>query len=797
MTDSTAATPAAIQGFVLQATYRVQHGVPVVYIFGRLASGDAFVIRDNRQRPHFFVPRTSLSDPALSRLRGVNVTEVEKRSFAGELLAKVEVGIPSDAPAVRDALHGAQIPTYEADVRFAMRYLIDRGIKCGLEIVPTTEPQQPREGYWVFDNPEVLPADSTPQPRVLSFDIETEGRSDKLLAISCYGLGVDEVVVVDRRGREMPANALGVPTEKDALHYFAELIHKLDVDVLTGWNVIDFDLSVLQKVADRVRYDFTLGREQGRMRIRPAEGYFGSGSATIPGRLVLDGMDLVRGAFVRMDDYSLDGIATAVLGEGKTLGQTQAEDLAHLDKVGQILHTYAHDLPRFCEYARTDARLALEIVEELDLIQLAFARSKLTGMTADRVAASIASFDFLYLSALQPMGLAAPSVAQPGNMERVAQGGGAVFEPEAGIHSNVWVCDFKSLYPSIIRTFNIDPLGYVLAEQGADAIRTVDDTAFAAQAGILPAMLDTLFPQRAEAKARGDGVASQAIKILMNSFYGVLGTPACRFYNPHIANAITSQGRYFLSWSRDWFAARGYEVLYGDTDSVFVASGLDDSEAAHSQIGDIINAFNTDIATHIRERFGVESQLEMEYEKLYAKLFLARTRGGSQGARKRYAGLRHGAEEVEFVGMEVVRRDWTDLAKNAQKNLITRLFQGEDVSAYLEQTVKALRAGELDDQLVYRKGLRKAVDTYTTNVPPHVQAVKKAQAGQKAGEPPPRVVRYVITDQGPELVDERRGKLDLEHYLERQLKPVAEPILDVMNLEFAKVIGDDRQTSLF
>ena len=87
-------------------------------------------------------------------------------------------------------------------------------------------------------------------------------------------------------------------------------------------------------------------------------------------------------------------------------------------------------------------------------------------------------------------------------------------------------------------------------------------------------MLDELFPRREAAKKAGDDVASNAIKILMNSFYGVLGTPACRFYNPALANSITGTGREMLLWSKAWFEAAGFQVLYGDTDSLFVESGV-------------------------------------------------------------------------------------------------------------------------------------------------------------------------------------------------------------------------------
>src|SRR5262249_21584839 len=158
-------------------------------------------------------------------------------------------------------------------------------------------------------------------------------------------------------------------------------IAELDPDVLTGWNIVDFDLSALQRIALRVRHPFNLGREPGALRTTKAEGYFGSGSAFIPGRLALDGIDLLRGAFIRMDDYSLDRVAGEVLGEGRALAGS-----AH-GRTDEILQTYRHDLAAFALYARTDARLALQIVERLKLVPLAFARSQLSGMTPDRVAA--------------------------------------------------------------------------------------------------------------------------------------------------------------------------------------------------------------------------------------------------------------------------------------------------------------------------------------------------------------------------------------------------------------------------
>ena len=426
-------------------------------------------------------------------------------------------------------------------------------------------------------------------------------------------------------------------------------------------------------------------------------------------------------------------------------------------------------------------------------MQLAFARSKLTGMTPDRVAASIASFDFLYLSELERLKIVAPSVRSSDARVHAAQQGGHVLEPLAGMHRNVWVFDFKSLYPSIIRTFNIDPLSYVAEPQPGAALIEMPGGACRRSPAILPRMLDELFPRREAAKRAGDNVAGHAIKILMNSFYGVLGTPACRFYNPALANSITGMGKEMLLWSKAWFEAAGFQVLYGDTDSLFVHSGTDDPERAAARGPQLAAALSKELAAYIEQRWTVPSKLELKFEKLYLKLFLPRARHSTRGASKRYAGLRHGGslETVEFVGMEVVRRDWTALAKQVQRELYQRLFTDQAVDTYLADIVRRLRSGELDDDLVYRKNLRKDADDYTATTPPHVAAARKST--QSNG----RLVSYVITTAGPEPVGNVEHPLDREHYVTKQVRPVAEPVLETLGLDFEQVIGDSRQFDMY
>jgi len=777
-------SPMRVRGLILQASYRIHASVVVVHLYGRLDTGATFLVRDHRQRPHFYI---GAPDAARAKtLVPIEPAATDQFTFGGVAVCRVEVDAPPDVPALRDRLHAAGIDTYEADVRFATRFLIDRNIKGSCEIDGDATVGTSID--WIFDDPTVTPADVDILPSVLSFDIETDSKATQLLAISLYGCGADEVLIVDPEARSMPEKSIGYANERAVIDAFCKRVIELDPDVLTGWNVVDFDLSVLARIAQRVQHPFELGRDPGALRIRPARGYFGSGSASIPGRLVLDGIDLLRGAFVRMDEYSLDAVAREVLGEGKAL-----EGDVH-DRAGEIMQRYQNDLPGFALYARTDARLALEIIQKLNLIALAVARSKLTGMTPDRVAASIASFDFLYLAELNKRRIVAPSVKSEDARVFAAQAGGHVLEPITGIHANVWVFDFKSLYPSIIRTFNIDPLAYVAeASRQADLIVVESQARFRREAAILPQLLDDLFPRREAAKRAGDSVASHAIKILMNSFYGVLGTPACRFYNPALSNAITGQGRHFLLWSKQWFENAGFTVLYGDTDSLFVQSGTNDRAQAAREGASLAEQLNRDVREYIVARWRVESRLELEFEKLYVKLFLPSVRHGSAGARKRYAGIVHGADpsNIEFVGMEVVRRDWTELAKLVQRELYLRLFSGRPVDQYLADVVEQVRRGELDHTLVYRKGLRKDIREYTASTPPHVAAARKSLNA------PGRLIAYLMTTAGPEPLDNLTHPPDRLHYVTKQIKPVAEPVLGALGLDFDQVIGDDRQIGLF
>ncbi len=759
-------------GFLLHPTYRIESGKPAVYLFGKLETGETFAVRDRRSRPHFFL-RAADGARARALLRPGIVSEATNLvTMAGEPVARLVVPTPADAPPVRDSLHAAGIPTFEADIPFATRFLIDHGLRGSFGIEGASRPGRLVDR--IYEDPDLTPADWDPSLRVLSIDIETDASARRVFSIGLYGPGVAEVHLVNQGTRPLPEEARPHADERRLLQAFVERLRVIDPDVLLGWNLIDFDLSVLQARFHEHGLPFHLGRAEMPCSIRVDRSFWGASRATIPGRVALDGVALLRGAFIRLADYRLETAAREILGEGKVV--------AGHGRAAWIEQAFLEDVETFVRYNLTDARLAFGIVEKLGLIPLAIRRSRLTGMPLDRVGASIASFDFLYLHELRKRGIVAPTVDAEANAEPTV--GGYVLDSEPGLYRNILVFDFRSLYPSLILTFHLDPVSYVASPQaGEDLILAPNGAHFRREGGILPELLARFLPEREAAKLRGDLVGSPATKILMNSFYGVLGTPRCRFHSPPTANAITRFGQTILLWTKAFMEAQGYRVLYGDTDSLFVmtdAGAAEDAERLGKELAERVNGALTD---HIHSTWRVESQLKLQFDRLYERFFLPGLRHSREGSKKRYAGLirRDGQETIVFTGLESARRDWTEVAKRFQRELLERVFHDQPVEDFIRGFVAALRTGRWDPQLVYTKALRKSPDSYTKTTPPHVKAAR--QMSDRDG----RLISYVMTSAGPEPTADAKNPPDYEHYVEKQIRPIAEAVLLCMGSSWERV----------
>jgi DNA polymerase-2 len=240
-------------------------------------------------------------------------------------------------------------------------------------------------------------------------------------------------------------------------------------------------------------------------------------------------------------------------------------------KIEEIRRLFREDRPALAAYNLEDCRLVEAIFEKANLIDFAVQRAVMTRLPLGRQGGSVAAFDNLYLPRLHRAGTVAPDLGTSQATE--SSPGGYVMDSQPGLYDNVLVLDFKSLYPSIIRTFRIDPLG--LARPGEDPVPGFLGAGFSRDGSILPAIITELWGKRDAAKREANRALTRAIKIIMNSFYGVLDSGGCRFFDPRLASSITRRGHEIIQRSRDHIEAQGYRVIYGDTDSVFVLLGPD------------------------------------------------------------------------------------------------------------------------------------------------------------------------------------------------------------------------------
>ena len=773
------------RGFLLHVFQRHREGRSVIFAVGRLESGGTFALVDDRHAPSFFIRSSDLA-AAQSHLGDgdLSVRETDWTTMDGETVWRVEARQQKTARQLAERLHKIDVRTYEADVAFDRQYLMDRGIRGAVRI----------SGSWrqgsgvdrVYQNPQLEPDDWEPQLSALALDIETDMEASQIFAVSLVGFGTERARQVEE------IHIVGLPTPDDPPHLYchgnegkliealSDRVRSIDPDILTGWNLIDFDLPVIQRRAKAHGQTFNLGRSSDASWYREGDVWGGS-RVVVYGRQVLDAMHLFRSVPRAFDDYRLETVARAVLGRGKAAEPGPHETLPQF-----ILRAYREDRSAFCEYCLEDSRLVRDALEKEGLIQLSLRRSLLTGLPLERAWGSVAAFDFLYISELHKRGLVAPT---NGVDRRGVDGapGGLVLEAEVGLYRNIFVFDFKSLYPSIIRTFNIDPLALVRATSCAQPITAPNGASFDRDVGILPALLDVLFTSREHARATGDELASLAYKIVMNSFYGVLGTDACRFAEGSLAGAITGFGHDILRWAKDLLERDGAgRVLYGDTDSLFVDADLPKDIGAEDALAkgrQLSRWMNDQLADHLQREYGVVSRLDLEFEKLYRRLFLPPMRGSGDRARaKGYAGLKVGAagkEELEIVGMEAVRRDWTDLAHDLQRDLLSRLFReapADEMESAVTAWIRAVRCGEKDGDLVYRKSLRRSLESYTSSSPPHVTAARLLPE-------PSGVIHYVLTAAGPQPVGFVTAPLDYEHYIEKQIRPIVATIGQVCDID--------------
>ncbi len=749
------------------------------------------------QESVMFLPEGDLPGAieTLSRIQGWRYKPVQLKTFAQEPVCALYFLSQHRLYDARRLLEQASIFPLESDLRPTDRYLMERFITGPVRV--SGEPHQ-YSGYIQIINPVLTPATYTPNLTTVSLDIETSFTEEILYSIGVQTDSESRVFMVGQGRSKLDYLKFAID-ERAVIVEFLEWLDVTDPDLLIGWSVVNFDLEFLQRRCDVLGIPFRLGRDGQQIVWRKADGSGNRRYALVPGRVVLDGIEMLRAAFYRFESFSLENVSRELLGRGKLIEDTDVRAV-------EIQQLFNSDKDALAVYNLGDCELVRDIFAHTDLINFALQRAALTGLDIDRSGGSVAAFDYLYLPRLHRKGFVAPRVT----LEDAAQGspGGYVLDSRPGLYENVIVLDFKSLYPSIVRTFHVDPLAMCVAEMEdpAATIPGYRGASFSRQEYLLPSIIEELWSARDTARQENNGAMSQAIKIIMNSFYGVLGTTGCRFYDPRLVSSITMRGHEILQKTRDLIEDKGYSVIYGDTDSVFVWLRDVKDPSSVSSIGrNLVETLNLWWSTYLAQTYSITSCLELEYETNYIKFFMPTVRGSEQGSKKRYAGMvkSPGAEQeysLVFKGLESVRSDWSQLARRFQQSLYQRIFDDEPYVEFIRGTVEAVENGERDADLVLRKRLRRNLADYKKNVPPHVQAARKADQLRASKGLAPRYrnggwIEYVMTVNGPEPSQYLTSAIDYDFYIERQLVPVADSILVFHHTSMSQLL--DKQLGLF
>ncbi|WP_258405099.1 DNA polymerase II [Shewanella psychrotolerans] len=691
------------------------------------------------------------------------------------------------------------VALYEADIRPEQRYLIERFIALDVEFIGESVGN---EGIHTVIGHRARRTDIDVTLSIVSLDFECS-MSGELYSVGLYGKdnegeAIELVIMVgDEQGANTPAdvrsvtNIEWVDNEAALIIALINWFARFDPDIIIGWAVVTFDLALLYRRAAFHQIPLNLGRNAQSLSWK-VEGKFRPETLVLPGRVVLDGIDWLKAAFYQFDSYSLDNVSRQLLEKGKAI-----DNVANRGE--EITALFYEDKLALAHYNLTDSRLVWDIFQKTSLTEFALERSRLTGLEFGRVGASVAAFNHLYLPHLHRAGYVAPS--EPAS-DGIESPGGYVMDSIPGLYQHILVLDFKSLYPSIIRTFLIDPKGLAegCLQEESNTVAGFLGARFSREKPILPSIIAALAAKRELAKCHENAPLSQAIKIIMNSLYGVLGSRGCVFHDAKLASSITLRGHQIMKQTKAWIEEMGLKVIYGDTDSTFVhLADVRDIADIDEFARDVVAKINDKWRVLLKQDYQLDCHLELEYERHFEQFFMPTLRGSLEGSKKRYVGaytLENGELKLIFKGMEQVRSDWSPLARQVQAELYYRLFAKQDVVEYLKEMVLRLQRGEVDELLIFSKRLRRDVDEYTAKASPHVKAASlwcersgKAQYGKRGTK-----IDYIITSNGAEPVEYCHAKADYQYYLDKQIAPVSDPILSILNTSFNQIMS--KQLSL-
>jgi DNA polymerase, archaea type len=817
---------------ILDMDYFFATNKPVIRIFGRTDKGQSVCALYDQLLPYFYIKCTDDQGEKISQFKEVKqVEDVEMflpigYSSKKTQLKKITLINPQEVPEMRDKITALGVKEiFEADILFKYRFMVDNKI-YGMQWV---EVEGARTNTKVSKVPTYHATDIVPIERteniplkILSFDIECisndvkrvpDSKKDPIVMISAaFGTefkGKKDMVYVAKNFTG--ENVKGVPTEKEMLEEFVKMIDEYDPDVVTGYNINNFDLPYLTERLKQNKIPLSIGRSDKPMFGRTTGINF---EFTIPGRIVFDPYQILKkDPWLKFHKYDLNTVAKKMLGEQK-----------HDVEYGEMLSLWTgsrENLGRFVEYARKDAVLVLRLVVEKGLMDKFFELSKLSGLLLQDVfGGQTRRVDTMLLHEFKKRGYVMALNPNKSDLirrtkERDKEGlkGATVLEPKKGLHADgcVLVMDFKSLYPSIMRTFNVSPDTLLLDDSDLQVHVSPVGAKFVTadvSPGILPTLLTNLVEMRSRIKkemktATGEekrilNAKQLAIKDMSNSFYGYTGYIRARLYTIDVAASITAYGRTNIEKTQQLVEKNfDVEVVYGDTDSIFLKTKTIDLDEA-KKLGEAVAKFVSD---------NLPGHLELQFEKIY-RTFLILTK-------KRYAGLKYEmigdkwVSEIEMRGIETVRRDWCPLVSELMMDVLNSLLKEGDLQksiTVVKGVIEKLRNNEVDlEKLTVVKGITKHVDSYEGMLP-HIELARKLTI--RNPQEAPRIgdrLGFVIIKgnqilskraEDPNYVRKHKIEIDSDYYIQSQLLPPIERIFSSVGIERSEILGNGRQISL-
>ena len=811
---------------IIDVDYILLNNKPVIRLFCKDIQGESICVFYDKFLPYFYLhgddsKYSETIEEIKKRYDNLKIEIVEKFLPIGfqppVKVLKITETNPQQTPEIREYVKKFGTP-YEADVLFRYRFMADFGLK-GMGWISA-------EGKFIRTNTvkcKALNAD-TIQPieimknaplKYMSVDIEclpAEERipapeKDKIIVISMAFSpdykGKSSLVVIAKSAR-INENTISCPSEEDMLKKFKDIMDDYDPDIICGHNINGFDLPFLIKRMEILKIPRDLGRsEKPAMTKKLQHSYM----PYVNGRVVVDSFEIYkRDPWVKFKRYDLGTISKELLGVGKVdLGKSYG------DKIREVWK--GNDFREFVEYARRDAVLSLRLVVERRLLDKFFEIAKLSGLLLqDSLGGQSQRHECRLLREFYKRNFIMP--CKPSDVgDRIKEHGlkGAlVLDPDTGFHEWVVCLDFTSMYPSLIRAFNICTTTYLMNGKNVDHFVSPYGTEFVKPTifkGIIPQIIDDIMSARIEVRKQYKleinpenkrilEAKQLALKDLLNSLYGYTGYVRSRLYVMNIANTITAFGRDTITKTKELIEKNfPVKVIYADTDSVFIKSNVKDLDEAE-KIGKEISKFISE------SMYG----LDLKFEKVF-KTFLIE-------AKKRYAGWTFSREgekwidKMEMKGIETVRRDWCDLVSETMFDVLNIILKEKNVnkaSKHVRAIIEKLAKGEIPlEKLTIVKGVSKDIASYD-GIQPHVELAKKMMKRDKTKSLVGERLGYVIIRgnqllskraEDPDFVKENNLQIDPEYYIYNQLLPPIERIFEVFGISASELIEGVKQTNL-